>query len=259
MKVDAVVETPEMEAKTVLQFPRRTFVGMAALVLSVVAIVAGVSAAVLAGDFGGETTNINGGGGGKENTKPPIFPATNTTMAFDKLVELIGPEILSDPSVFKDPSTPQYNALTWIVDDNKWYEEVTPKFLDQILVERYAVMVLYFLTENPSALSGATDLDNGCFFPLNSQISVCEWQSIRCDYGDNLVTGIFLYQFDICLIPSELGLFMSMPNLNLARSNTIRGSIATELGCMTNLEVEGQAGYNSITVSKHSRQFFFVA
>lgn len=108
----------------------------------------------------------------------------NNTVEFLELVDIIGPLVSNDLNVFLDPDTAQYKAMDWLANVDEY--DVS-NFPTQVMLERYALAVLYFETKGPTLWTSQV------FFLGNS--SVCEWQNtdntgVSCDEQGIYVTTI---------------------------------------------------------------------
>jgi hypothetical protein len=116
-----------------------------------------------------------------EKTMPPTNAPTNPPSAtptglnlWDDLLLEIGNSIINDDdddeTVLEDPTTPQYAALDWMAKDDDYTITVLEKSASNrevVLVERYALAVLYFATNGPSSWKMSLD--------FLEPISVCDW------------------------------------------------------------------------------------
>jgi hypothetical protein len=118
-------------------------------------------------------------------TAPPTIPIPPCCERFEELYSLIGADITSDLQVLEDTYTYQYQALAWLADHDPAELDFSaqPK---QILIERYVLALLYFMTNGKAWKNQFNFLGNS---------SVCAWFEysaeaeeeigVRCD-GDSV-------------------------------------------------------------------------
>lgn len=116
---------------------------------------------------------------------------------------------ISNPSDFADQSSPQRQALDFIIDDDPL--QLCPK--DRALVQRYISVVFYYSTDGPnwSECSSPTDVNDpvdvaeanaacniggdGSQFAGSDAwltgVSECQWGGITCDVGESVVSIFF--------------------------------------------------------------------
>jgi hypothetical protein len=115
-------------------------------------------------------------------TKAPITAPTTCT-SLDCLTEILLQYEVSDAEVLQDDSSPQFRALHWLANNDTMVPNLDSTL---ILLERYALAVLYFAT------SGEGWLDQRNFL---SASSVCRWEKggrgVICN-GDGLVVDLIL-------------------------------------------------------------------
>mmetsp|Transcript_16604 Transcript_16604/g.46439 ORF Transcript_16604/g.46439 Transcript_16604/m.46439 type:complete len:417 (+) Transcript_16604:378-1628(+) len=153
--------------------------------------------------------------------------------------------------LLNQPMTPQLQAMEYMTSDDKKYlnallqthmsaeplgEAIQTLSLRQIdtLVERYAVLVLYFSLNghdwNKSGLRPAIPV-------LNSE-SICEWNTVdsglKCSTDGSLdVIDFTAYELSGTL-PTEIGVFKALRVIFLDR-NEITGPIPSEIGVLSQL------------------------
>lgn len=72
---------------------------------------------------------------------------------------------LSGDSV-SDPSTIQYKAVKWILEEDKWHYESTSTFLYQ----RYVLVLMYYMMGDDS------------WFTPDSRTDECKWERVGCNH-----------------------------------------------------------------------------
>jgi hypothetical protein len=129
----------------------------------------------------------------------------------DELRQWIAPTS-EDLSPFRDPSSPQSQALAWLKDDSI---AMTPGRSTRTVLERYVLAVLYYSTSGPSWPFGYL-----------SREDVCAWNEEGQAQGNHtlLSKGVF------CVKDGE-----TIDQLSLMENN-LRGSIPWELVLLTTLE-----------------------
>jgi hypothetical protein len=150
-------------------------------------------------------------------TKAPPAAPTPCTSRECLLGEILVQNEIADAEALQDDSSPQYQALRWLANDDTAVLDLDSTSL-VILVERYFIAVLYFAT------SGGGWLEQLNFL---SASSVCEWNfgsytGIYCN-GDDLVVRVDLskskheavinltLQFCICVPMNVTFAHISMP------------------------------------------------
>jgi hypothetical protein len=121
------------------------------------------------------TTNTN-----KDSPSPTVAPTATACTSLDCLLaEILLQNEVSDAEALQDESSPQFLALRWLANNDPvvLYLDTIPPV---ILVERYALAVLYFATG--TAESG---------FKIFRGSSVCEWKGVSCNQ-DDLVIALLL-------------------------------------------------------------------
>lgn len=106
------------------------------------------------------------------NTISPT-PFPTSLNLWDDLIQLIGDTIVGErgEAAWEDPTTPQYAALSWMARDDLYTIRVLEKESTQnqhnLLVERYALTVLYFASNGPSSWKLSLD--------FLEPTDVCDW------------------------------------------------------------------------------------
>ena len=95
----------------------------------------------------------------------------------------------SDPSMFKDPYSPQKLALDWLVlkDDN---------INSNTIIQRYVLVTLYYSFEGDNWFSSTNW--------LNSEKHECHWKFVLCD-GNEVISLDLSHNNVKGVIPSEIG------------------------------------------------------
>ena len=150
-------------------------------------------------------------------SSPSVSPAP--TSLFDRMFDLLS--AYSGEAVLLETTTPQYQALQWVLGDVQ-----AGDWSDDVILERYALASLFHSTE------GGRWLDITEFVvPL----SYCDWGGVGCK--DGLLTSVTLPSQNLLgTLPPEIGVLTSLVSLDLS-NNRLTGSIPTEIGFLTDLEV----------------------
>lgn len=157
---------------------------------------------------------------------------------------------VSSASRLLDEDTPQYRALTWMVneDDPRILDPITSlgkgndiAYYEQV-IDRYVMALLYFSTGGPN-----WRLD----YNFLSATSICEWndggagsatEGVTCSTGGEKGYEIEEIVLDVNflegIIPKEIGHFSSLKKLTMG-SNNLFGAIPTELGTLRELTYLG--------------------
>jgi len=157
---------------------------------------------------------------------PSFSPLIYLSEAYDHgigkvIFDLSGPVIL-------EKSSPQHQALAWILDEDKM--NLTDTSVN--LLQRYSLMVMF------CTLSG-----QGWTFKYGygSDQHECSWFGVRCGYNQK-VKYIDLSQNNLKgPLPKEIGFFLDVVSIKLAE-NQITGTLPTELGSLTRLQIIDTSG-----------------
>ena len=121
-----------------------------------------------------------GGGSGQPEESQASSPSNPPTPAPTFSDEAFLREILSlatSEEVLRDPSTPQHQALQWLLNEDPAGLPIRDTNPERLL-ERYILVVLYGVT------GGAYWVDNSDFL---SDKSVCEWSGVFCGNENSIV------------------------------------------------------------------------
>jgi hypothetical protein len=132
----------------------------------------------------------------------------------------------TSPTAFTSPSSPQSKALTWLVVRDRAL--VTDEVSDERLLQRYAIMTIYY------ACGG--EEWKGFMTPLDEQFdkSECLFRGVSCD-GQGRVVKIDWYGANVAgQLPDEIGLLTNLEELDLS-SNLLQGSIPDAILKLTNI------------------------
>jgi hypothetical protein len=132
----------------------------------------------------------------------------------------------TSPTAFASPSSPQSKALTWLVVRDRAL--VTDAVTDERLLQRYAIMTLYY------ACGG--EEWKGFVTPLDEQYdkSECLFRGVDCDDQGRIIK-IDLYASNVAgQLPDEIGLLGHLKVLDLS-SNTLQGSFPDAILRLTNI------------------------
>ena len=95
-----------------------------------------------------------------------------------------GSELLpSDSDLFANETTPQYQALEWLSNENEFkdmtLEEVENFDVSNIILERFTLAATYFGLNGP-------DGENLDYWLLDG-VSVCDWNGVDCDDDQHVI------------------------------------------------------------------------
>ncbi len=174
-------------------------------------------------------------------TQSPTLRVSPSPISQNKLEEIqqeLEPLIIrteADLILLEDPSSPQSFALQWLSTDPI---SLVDNVATNIILERYALAVLYFSTDGPNwslqgleymSESNTCDWNNGLL--LNDENAI----GIYCN-GTSSVQYILLQQRGLSgTLPWELSLLFDLAYLNMDQ-NMLRGTIPTEFNNLSNLQ-----------------------
>ena len=137
-----------------------------------------------------------------------------------------------DWSPFRDPTSPQSQALVWLQDDPL---TLTPGRSTRTVLQRYVLAVLYFATSGPTTwkIDYLRPTDDVCAwndgFPPSAEAG--KLHGVYCHDDDD---GGIVYRLDLPAnqlvgqIPWELGLLTNLTRINLD-GNALTGTLSTRL------------------------------
>ena len=175
-------------------------------------------------------------------TATPTMHPTNL-MKYNDLTQILSPFIPAINNNSTDEQSPQpvahINALQWMSNIDRFFIDTNITDVDgasqQILLERYIAVLLYFSTE------GDLWIDNS--FWLSPDLPVCDWRGITCntlvvnDEDENNVVSQIKLQSNALFgsIPTELFLLTNLESLDF-NGNSLTGLLLpTELGQLSRL------------------------
>lgn len=132
---------------------------------------------------------------------------------------------LTNPGNFVDPSTPQSQALSWLVYRD---QALPPDAPVSRLAQRFALMVLFY------ACSGATWSDFVVPWSADVTHSECNFQGIQCNDQGQVVSLELSQQRASGQLPDEIGLLSNLVIMDLS-DNLLQGSLPESLYAMTDL------------------------
>ena len=120
-------------------------------------------------------------------TLAPVFQLEDPEMQelLEELREWIAPADEGGLDAFSDRTSAQYKALEWLSKSDS--VTATPGRSSTVVVERYALAVLYYATSGNNWQRTARDLS---FF---SDQSVCEWNSNGSNFTSPDAFGVYCY------------------------------------------------------------------
>mmetsp|Transcript_9818 Transcript_9818/g.21187 ORF Transcript_9818/g.21187 Transcript_9818/m.21187 type:complete len:768 (+) Transcript_9818:80-2383(+) len=153
---------------------------------------------------------------------------------FRRLKEIFVRYDVTPKELLEDTSTPQYQALEWMSYSDKSEPSVDDSNLVKKLIQRYALVVLYFATGGP-------DWENDLNFL--SDTDECSWnRSIRgkvkgaSDCKDGFVSVLSLKKNSLNgALPSELGVLASLTRVSFY-DNNLKGGFPESLENLKSLD-----------------------
>ena len=144
--------------------------------------------------------------------------------------------------LFQNTSTPQYQALKWLAQDDAYRIHVLDDAETSHIVQRYALAVLYFATGFVNA--GGEDVLVGInhtwveSFEFLQEDHECSWSgALQCGSDGDVVTGITLQGNGLVnALPSELAFLTSLEYLDLG-GNQLVGPLPPALSQLTHLDL----------------------
>ena len=199
-------------------------------------------------DNGGESPKVNCTCCLTTTLPPTLSPTMFPTMAPIHPISFYIEDILSvtnNISTLEDLTSPQYQALSWIVDflhENK----VLPH--SHTIQQTYILATLFYATNGTEWRNYKTGRSNWMSFVQNdeiNQIDICRWDGVLCTrtaqlrsmHSENVahVSSLSLERNSLQgSLPSELSALTHMKHLSL-QSNRITGTIPESFGNLTNL------------------------
>mmetsp|Transcript_11836 Transcript_11836/g.25641 ORF Transcript_11836/g.25641 Transcript_11836/m.25641 type:complete len:500 (-) Transcript_11836:344-1843(-) len=205
-------------------------------------------------------------------TPGPTFPLTpaptfRCDITPEERAERITVEILkvSNAADFVDPSSPQSQSITWLIEEDALY--LCPA--DPTLVQRYVMAVFYFSTDGPNWIqcSAPDDLSDpasvaaanaACSLEVEigeggtdawlTAVSECNWGGVACEPDSNEMDRIEFEKNNLAgTIPRELQELQGLRFLHMEEGRT-GGTIPPELGNLQNL-LEIDMNFNALTGS----------
>jgi len=207
----------------------------------IVVVVAGIAGGMTYG-FRRDDENVPIGSTETPTTPSSITPSSSPLdRLVDELRDFIAPNEV-DLSLFRDPTTPQAQAIAWLQNDNI---TLTPGRSTRTVLERYVLMVLYFSTAGRGWRSQL----------WTSGVDICTWNGVNVLAGIGLGLGCqedgVLTSLDLTYnnlrgtIPWEVGLLSNLTRIILIE-NRLTGSIPQQINYLNRLE-SLQVSSNTLT------------
>eukprot|EP00526_Cylindrotheca_closterium_P005340 CAMPEP_0113614066 /NCGR_PEP_ID=MMETSP0017_2-20120614/6969_1 /TAXON_ID=2856 /ORGANISM="Cylindrotheca closterium" /LENGTH=613 /DNA_ID=CAMNT_0000523211 /DNA_START=407 /DNA_END=2249 /DNA_ORIENTATION=+ /assembly_acc=CAM_ASM_000147 len=170
------------------------------------------------------------------------FPTASPISRMPLLKTLLEKHV-DDVTVWDDSTSPQYQAINFLAYEDAWRPtKVREEVSDQLMLERYAMMVVYFSFGGPNWSQEAAFLD------INTR--VCDWQVQYCSWGNfcetygvlcsgQFVSRLALGAEDINIvgtIPTEVGLLSSLRTVSIENSTSLSGAVPSELFLIETIE-----------------------
>jgi hypothetical protein len=125
----------------------------------------------------------------------------------------------SDPTKFVSPDTPQSKALAWLVAKDQY---VQLEQVSHLIVQRYAIMVLFYANSGSDWAGFAVPLDE------ETETSECLFKGVECNEGGEIVALDLSSQHMAGRLPDEIASLTMLTSLNLS-NNYLEGSLPKNL------------------------------
>ena len=137
-------------------------------------------------------------------------------------------------SVFDDPSSPQFAALQWLLEEDEF--EVCPN--SRNLEQRFVVAVLYFATNGSGwkSCSSGSDNENCDRKAFLSSGHECGWGGVHCTNTGKIIWLHMDENNMVGSLPDELGGLTSLEEI-IMDDNKLSGQIPGSLGSIATLQV----------------------
>lgn len=112
---------------------------------------------------------------------------------------------LSGEDVFQDPTSPQYRAAEFLVNDDIFGTTLDE---DALLVDRYVLSTFYYSMDGDDSWFSCYQKDGNCTVGnpwLSPEVNHCQWSAVRCDESGRVIDiffGMFMlliyfHRFDV--------------------------------------------------------------
>lgn len=136
--------------------------------------------------------------------------------------------IITDLSVFDNPSSPKYKALCWMLNEDELLDDF--KICDGTLLQRF---LLVYAEYNFGSLQNLDSL---------KATHTCDWRGITCDSKRQFLIGLNFSGNKLRgTIPMELGLLYRLQTINLSNNSltgTLDGSMFTALPFLEEFSID---------------------
>jgi hypothetical protein len=150
------------------------------LVGLMLAVVVAIVVVVMATNSNGNDTIASPSSGA-----PPDSNNTTATSTEERRIrQILYATLNENASVWDDPASPQVRALDWILTIDSLRTSVAQDAAR--LVQRYALVLLYFATQGDTWLLSPTSSSSSSF--LNPAVSECNWTGVTC--GENAAPSV---------------------------------------------------------------------
>ena len=181
----------------------------------------------------------------------PFIPTKSPSVGIlEHITDIILSQNITEMAAISNPSSPQYHSLNWLSFDDELTPKLTAEYLrtfgteqslsfQRQILERYAIVVLYFATTGPNWFLLSGWLNDYDICGTRTWIGV-ECASMSGSNGNNDdsqgVTGLELMGNGLeGSIPVEIGLLSQLTRLNLSNNN-LNGEIPSEIGLLSQLK-----------------------
>ena len=130
--------------------------------------------------------------------------------------------MFSDLSILDDSSSPEYNALCWIMTQDNLYDDHSIE--DGTLIQRFIMAMFYYSQERPEEISSNT--------------FTCDWNGVKCDANKKFIQELnFSDQSFSGTIISDIGFLTRLQKIDFSH-NQFSGTIPSLMfSQLTQLEV----------------------
>jgi hypothetical protein len=153
-------------------------------------------------------------------------------------------QTISKSSSFLEPSSPQAQALNWLVFDDQVLTEKDLSLEDPYTVyQRYSLIVLFFATNG--------ELWEGIPWATIPDVDECDFVGIDCDRNGQVVLMDMTLRMLRGRLPDEMGSLTKLTSVTF-KSNVLEGSIPSFF--FQQLTELGKYGYAHNSLEKHSQR-----
>jgi len=206
---------PKEGQSTAVNARRRTILASLVVLVLIVAVVGGVCGS---GNCGSSSSTVAG-----------ESPTSRAEYIKDFVTSISGQDI-HYPVQSGATASPEDMAVKWLIESDPL--QLTPSTDPQRLVQRYALLNLWYHTTSPPGNTGTWDNSTGWLMAE----SECDWFGITCG-GDTRVSKISVSANNLKgELPEDLGLLTTLTTL-ISDVNSLSGTLPLSIGKMTLLDL----------------------